>query len=227
MSVEFCVISIGTLSRNRLWGEGAAVRTGHATTTYIETPKRRILVDPSLPGAILAARFNERTGKTLDDVTDVFLTTLRPVHRRAIEAFANAKWWTGELELLSYQRHLEGLLESAARLSSEDAELARADLKLLKRFAPAPDSFAEQVSLFPLPGASVGSAGLLLSPPTMTVTIAGDAALTGEHVERGQVWEGCADSAAALESLQELLEVSDVIVPGHDNLILTPRRSWL
>ena len=35
MSVEYRVISIGALSHNRLWGETAAVRTAHATTTVI------------------------------------------------------------------------------------------------------------------------------------------------------------------------------------------------
>jgi len=97
----------------------------------------------------------------------------------------------------------------------------------LQRFRGAPDKFSEQVSLYPLEGPSPGSAGLLLTPPPMTIAIAGDAALTGEHVQRGMVWEGCADTEIAVESLQDLLEVADVIVPGHDNLIFAPRQSWL
>ena len=62
MPVEYCVISIGALSTNRLWGESGAVRAAHATTTLVVQDDRRILVDPSLPGPILAARFHERTG---------------------------------------------------------------------------------------------------------------------------------------------------------------------
>ena len=79
------------------------------------------------------------------------------------------------------------------------------------------------MGLYPLPGASVGSAGLLLTPPTWTILIAGDAALTIDHVERGQVWEGCADPEAAMESLQDMLEVADLIVCGHDNVMFAPR----
>ena len=56
--------------------------------------------------------------------------------------------------------------------------------------------------------------------------IAGDAALTGEHVYRGQVWEGCADVEAALNSMRDFVELADVIVPGHDNVLLSPQR-WL
>ena len=76
--------------------------------------KKHILVDPSLPGAALAARFFERTGKMLDWITDVFCTTLRPVHRRSIEAMPAANWWTGELELESYRGHLQELASSAS-----------------------------------------------------------------------------------------------------------------
>jgi len=227
MSVEFCVVSIGTLSHNRLWGEGGPVRTAHATTTYIDDGRRRILVDPSLPAGALAARFNERTGKTIADVTDVFCTTLRPVHRHSIEAFRDATWWVNEVELQRYHSHLEGLLGSAGRLSDIDARAAEADLKLLERFRPAPEKFGPQISLYPLEGPSAGSAGLLLTPPVMTIAIAGDAALTEEHIRRGQVWQGSGDAEAAGQSLQDLLEIADVIVPGHGNITIAPRANWL
>ncbi len=227
MAVEYTVISIGTLSHNRLWSEGAAVRAAHATSTLIVDGERRILVDPSLPAKILEARFNERTGGHLADVTDVFCTTLRPVHRRGLEGLDEAKWWVNELELVSYRLQLEQLLETAQRLSSDDATSARAEMELLEQFKPAPDKFSEQISLYPLIGPSPGSAGLLITPPTTTIAIAGDAGITAEHIERGQVWAGCVDTEAALESLQDLLDVADVIIPGHDNIVLTPRRQWL
>ncbi|MCY2925217.1 MAG: MBL fold metallo-hydrolase [Planctomycetota bacterium] len=223
MSVDFRVISLGTLSRNRLWGEGTAVRTAHATTTLVTAGKRRILVDPGLPGQILAARYNERTGGRLEDVTDVFCTTLRPAHRRGLEAMPHAKWWCGETELESYAQHLEALAESAGRLAGEDAGAIGEERKLIGRFLGAPEKFDEMVGLYPLAGPSVGSAGLLLTPPARTILIAGDAALTIEHVERGQAWEGCADAEAAMESLQDMLEVADLIVCGHDNVMLAPR----
>jgi glyoxylase-like metal-dependent hydrolase (beta-lactamase superfamily II) len=226
MTVEFRVISIGTLSRNRLWGEGGRVRTSHATTTLVCDGKRRILVDPSLPAAALAQRYNERTGGSLADVTDVFCTTLRPVHRRCIEALPDADWWVSETELASYRLHLEGLRESAERLDESDMQAVEADLKLLEAFQPAPEQFGRQVQLYPTAGPSPGAAGLLLTPPTSTIVIAGDAALTRDYILAGRVWEGCADTEAALSSLQDVLELADVIVPGHDNLVLAPGR-WL
>ena len=225
MAVEFCVVSIGALSHNRLWGETAPLRTAHATTTLVCDEDRTILVDPSLPASALAARLNERTGKTLADVTDVFCTTLRPVHRRSIDAMPKAQWWCGEAELETYREYLKDLLDSADRLDS-DAGGIRADLKLIGRFRPAPEQFGRQIHLYPLAGASVGSAGLLLTPATATIVIAGDAALTAAYVRAGQVWEGCADIEQAARSLQDVLELADVIVPGHDNVLLSPQRQW-
>jgi glyoxylase-like metal-dependent hydrolase (beta-lactamase superfamily II) len=226
VSVEFCVVSIGALSKNRLWGEAAAVRSAHATTTAVFEGQRLLLVDPSLPARALGPVFNERTGKQLGDVTDVFCTTLRPVHRRSIEALPAANWWAHEEELGWYRHQLQERLGSAERLDAEYAEGLEKELALLERFRPAPERFGQQVTVYPLRGPSPGSAGLLLTPPTATIVVAGDAAITGEHVRRGQVWEGCADVEQALESMRDFLELADVIVPGHDNVLLTPSR-WL
>ena len=120
MSVEYGIISIGTMSQNRLWGESAPVRTSHATTTLVRDEGRTILVDPSLPGPMLQGRYSERTGGTLSDVTDVFCTTLRPVHRRGIGAFEEANWWAAQAEIETYRSHLMGLLDSAERLDADD-----------------------------------------------------------------------------------------------------------
>ena len=225
-SVEYTIITIGTLAQNRLWGEGSPVRTSHATTTLVRSGERRILVDPSLPAAVLAARYNERTGGALGDVTDVFCTTLRPVHRRSLAALDEARWWVHETELDAYRSYLEGLHDSAGRLSPEEAEGVELDLAMLKRFEPAPEELARHVKLFPLEGASPGSAGLLLEQPTATVVLAGDAVITAGHLLAGQVWQGSVDAEAAAGSLRDVVEVADIVIPGHDNLVLLPRQ-WL
>ncbi len=226
MSVDFRVISIGALACNRLWGETQPVRTSHATTTLVTDDQKRILVDPSLPAAAISARYQERTGEPISKVTDVFCTTLRPVHRRSIEAFGKANWWACDTEIQTYSTYLDSLLRSAQRLDDAEAAQLRKDRELLERFQPAPDQFSLQVGLYPAHGASGGSAGLILTPATQTVLIAGDAVLTGEHYRKGQVWQGAQDRQAALASLREIMEIADVIVPGHDNLLMVSR-SWL
>ena len=51
--MDVVVVSIGTLSKNPFWQERTAVRTSHATTTLIHVDDAFILVDPSLPAALV------------------------------------------------------------------------------------------------------------------------------------------------------------------------------
>jgi hypothetical protein len=224
MGVEFTVVSIGTLSSNPFWHEPAGVRTAHATTTLVRDGRRLILVDPSLPAPALVARLFERTGLEPGRITDVFCTTLRPTHRRSLEAFPHARWLCGQEELTAYRQHLDSLAGSAERMGPEARAALTADRQLLERFAAAEEKLTPAVHLFPLPGPAVGSCGLLLAQPTRTTVIAGDAAVTVEHVLAGQVWSGCADAPAAKGSLSDLLEIADIIVCGHDNYMLSPTR---
>src|SRR5262245_8005823 len=90
-SVRLDVISIGTLSRNRLWNEAQPVRTPHATTSLVRSGNRHILVDPGLPAPAITARLYERTGMRPEHIDTVFLTNFRPSHRAGLSAFAGAK----------------------------------------------------------------------------------------------------------------------------------------
>jgi len=224
MAVGFTVVSIGTLSSNPFWNEAPGVRTPHATTTLVTDGQRRVLVDPSLPAAALVSRLHERTGLASGAVTDVFCTTLRPTHRRAVEAFPSARWLCPPGELAAFDQHLHTLAEAADRAGREVDEHVAAELELIGRFEPAPDKVTGSVHLFPLPGPSAGSAGLLLAGVRLTVMIAGDAALTADHVLAGRVWSGCADAQAAMGSMSEIIEIADSIVCGHDNVMPNPTR---
>ncbi|MEO1236826.1 MAG: MBL fold metallo-hydrolase [Planctomycetota bacterium] len=222
MELEYRIISIGTLSTHEHWGPTQSARTPHATTTLVRSGERVILVDPGLPGQVVTARLAERAGLRPEDVTDVFLTNFRPAHRAGLEAFGAATWWIAENERERVGRSL------LARVDEQEDHAVRrileAEVALLKRCKAAPDKLAPQVDLFPLPGFSPGNCGLLLAHATSTTVIAGDAAATKEHLERGQVLRGAFDIEAAQESLLEVLEIADVVVPGHDNVVLNPTR---
>lgn len=219
---EFTIVSIGTLSSNPFWKEAPGLRTPHATTTLVRDQDRLILVDPSLPGVALAARLFERTGLRPEQITDVVCTNLRPTHRRAMSTFPQARWLASDVELNTYRQHLNFLAEAAHRAGRQADEAIGQDLELLERFEPIPERITDSVHLYPLPGPSAGSAGLLLADPIRTVVIAGDAALTADHVLAGRVWEGCANTELAAETLAEVLEIADIIVCGHDNYMICP-----
>ena len=225
-SVRLDIISIGTLSRNRLWSENEAVRTPHATTSLIRAGKRHVLVDPGLPAPALAARLFERTGLKPDAIDTVFLTNFRPSHRAGIGLFAKAKVLIHELEQQSARQHLERLIGEAPE-EDIDRKTLEQELALLESLQPAPDRLADGIDLFPLFGYTPGNCGLLLSAPVTTTLIAGDAVPTIDHFLAGQVLPDAYDIKAAQESLQEVYEIADVIVPGHDNLFLNPRAQGL
>jgi glyoxylase-like metal-dependent hydrolase (beta-lactamase superfamily II) len=227
-SIHFDIISIGTLSRNILWKESRPVRTPHATTTLIRAGKRNILVDPGLPAQVLNARLFERAGLRGEQIDTVFLTNFRPAHRGGLALFSNAKVYLHELEQEFVRQSIDGLL---AELPDEDDDTDRLrlsrDLELLETCLPAPEQLDKGVDLFPLFGYTPGTCGLLLALPTSTVLIAGDAVPTQEHFLAGQVLPDPANLQAAKESLQEVYDIADTIVPGHDNVFQNPRTAGI
>lgn len=222
--MDYRIISIGALSVHELWQKQGSARTAHATTTLVRSGDRRILVDPGLPPQVVAARLSERAGLAPEDISDVFLTCFRPAHRWGLAAFPHAKWLIGEAEREAVGRQL------VERFQLEDDEDAKRfigeDIATLKRCEPAPDKLAPHVDLFPLPGFTPGTTGLLLSFPGSTVLVAGDAVATQEHLEQGRVLRGAYDVELAQESFREAMEIADVIVPGHDNIVFNPTRRF-
>lgn len=220
--MEFRIISIGTLSHNDLWPGKLPPRTAHSTTTLITSGDRVVLVDPGLPPQVIVARLAERAGLTPDKITDVFLTSFRPAHRQGIAVFEQARWLIAENERETIGR---AIIERYQQEQDEQArELLAADIALLKRFTNAPDKLAEHVDLFPLPGFTPGHCGLVLSHSRSTTVVAGDAVPTIEHLEHGKVLKGAYDIEQAQESLLEVVEIADQIVPGHDNVLINPGR---
>lgn len=221
--MDYRVISIGALSINDLWKKQGPARTAHATTTLIRSGDKCILVDPALPAQVLVPRLAERSGLAPEDITDVFLTCFRPSHRYGLNAFPDAHWTISE-----HEREIVGR-ELLARFEQEEGdnevrELLKREIAVLQKCGAAPQSLADQVDLFPSPGFTPGTCGLLLSHARSTTVIAGDAVPTIEHLEHGKVLKGCFDIEQAQASLKEVIEVADEIVPSHDNAFVNPLR---
>lgn len=221
-SIRLDVISIGTLSRNRLWNESERTRTAHATSTLIRTGKRTILVDPGLPPAALGARLYERTGLKPHAIDTIFLTNFRPAHRAGLSLFPHAKKLIRENEQQAAAQQLQQLIDGAPE-ADLDRKMLLGELALLESLGVADDKIAPGIDLFPLFGYTAGTSGLLVAAPAYTALIAGDAVPTQDHFLAGQVLPDSQDIAAAQESMGEVYEIADMIVPGHDNLFLNPR----
>jgi glyoxylase-like metal-dependent hydrolase (beta-lactamase superfamily II) len=218
------IISIGTLSRNRLWNEPAAVRTPHATTSLVRARgDKLILIDPGLPPPAVAARLNERTGLDPSKVGVIFLTNFRQAHRGGLDAFPKATVFMHELEIDSARKHVERMLDEAPAEDLDRKHYEKELGLLTDRIKPAEDKLADGVDLFPLFGYTPGTCGLLVAASTVTTVIAGDAVPTLDHFLAGQVLPDSHDIKAAQEALAEVYEIADIIVPGHDNAFVNPR----
>ena len=218
MGDGWCVVSIGCLEANALWGEKSPVRTGHATTTLIESGGAKILVDPGLPGAAIGARLSERRGISLGDITHVFLTSFQLDTVRGLPALDGARWLVSEMEKETRLDELHAMERQAAERDADDvAKRAGEMIGLLEKCEAAPDRIVEGVDLFPCGGVTAGLCGLLLPEEGRTVVIAGDSVASRAHVREGRVVEWAADVGGAKESLGEVMEIADVVVPGRDN----------
>ena len=239
------VISIGTLANNPLWNERGTPgtpgtpgttgttgttgnprkpRVGHATTTAIKTGNAILLVDPSLPPELMDARLGERWGLRLADITDVFLTSFDPDRRRTLHGVEHANWLMHEPEIQSAS---EAIQDEIRRAENDPAvvNILEEHLGLLANFTSPGDHPFPSVDLFPIPGFTPGSCGLLLPLPKQTVLIAGDTVATVEHLQKGSVLQNCANIEVAKESFMECVEIADIIIPGRDNIILNAARS--
>lgn len=221
MPPEYRVVSLGTLSIHPLWEVDTPARTPHATTSLVMTKEDRVLVNPSLPRQILDARLMERTPFSCRDITHVFMTSLDEDHRRGLDAFPQAQCLAHEPELAHAQSKLRQQLEDAVNhADDETVALCQARLATIEQVQAAADHLVDGVDLFPLPGVTPGTCGLLLSQPRATVLIAGDAIATAEHMEQGKVLQGCHDLEKAHESFREAIEIADVIISGRDNILV-------
>jgi len=224
--LDYRVISIGTLAAHPLWNESGDVRTGYATTVLISSGDAQVLVNPSLPGQILAARLSERSPVKPEEITDVFLTSFTVEHYRGLAALESARWHVHEPERTAAGAALEDQMERARDIGDREL-IARVDehRQLLAKCGTAPDRLAPGIDLFPLPGVTPGTCGLILSLPGSTVLVCGDAVATIEHLREGKVLPNCLDIEQAGESFREAIEIADVLVPGRDNVTVNPLRT--
>ncbi|MCP4591795.1 MAG: MBL fold metallo-hydrolase [bacterium] len=223
MAVRIEIISIGTLSRNPFWAETGSVRPPHATTTVIREGQTHILVDPSVPGELMAHRLAEHMGLRPEQIDVVFLTNFRPAHRRGLTLFKDAEWLMSEGERTAMSTHLNTLMHGGSGGVETSYEEIAEELELLGRIRIAEDKLTPSVHLFPSPGVTPGATSLLVARE-QTVVIAGDAIVTRDHYEEGRVYERPVDPDAARESFLEGAEVADLIIPGHGNLFVADRQ---
>jgi len=204
-AVRFDVLAIGSLAANAYWGERAPVRREYATATLVRSEDVTLVADPGWPADVLRAALFYRAGLEPEAVTHVFLTHFDPAHFAGIDLFAEAEWTMFEEEI---------------RYARAEGDADGLGGQVVERVRPAPERFAAGVDLFPTFGPSPGHCSLLVYTALATAVVAGDLVPTREHFERGRLEQEPWDLEKARASLRDVLEIADLVVPGHDNLLV-------
>ncbi len=210
--VRWHVLTIGHLSRNKFWGESddQAYRAPLCTSTLIKLGDRTIVVDPGCAPNEMAHVLHQRTGLRPEAVDTVFLTHFHGDHRVGITAFPQARWCMAASEIQAW----------TAQVAPDSTER-----HLLSRLEPVVDELAPGITLLPTPGHTSTHTSLSFRSAGWHVVVAGDAAMTQDFFLARDVYFNTVDRAAAVQSIETIADLADIVVPGHDNYFLNRRRS--
>ncbi len=198
------IVTIGNISRNRYWGESddRAYRSAICTCTLVRGKGFSLLVDPSLQERqAMAAELGRRTGLRLEDVTAVFITHGHGDHHFGLAHFPQARWLAAP--------------DVAAELNGSG--------QYEKPVEPAGERIFGCIDVLPTPGHTLNHHSLRFDCEGLSVVIAADAAMTRDFWRDRQGYFNSADTELAARTIDELAEVADIVVPGHDNYFLNPR----
>lgn len=163
----------------------------------------RLLVDVTLRQSAEDYYFdlNRRTGLLPNDITHCFITHAHFDHQIGINYFPRAIWMAAMpvAEELKESKHIDG-----------------------KKVIGVEREFLPGVYAFPLPGHTAGLHGIAFECDKLRIVVAGDGVMTKNHlIHNTSMFES--DSAQAAETLRQLKDMADLIIPGHDNVIINHR----
>jgi glyoxylase-like metal-dependent hydrolase (beta-lactamase superfamily II) len=198
MLPKWTVLNIGSISRNKFWGEREekSYREIFCTCTLIQTDTDIIVVDPSMAGDDMAYLLDSRCGILPGDVTKVFVTHTHGDHTVGMDGFPHAQWFM---------------------MPGEIASLGKGQEQWQDRFIPAGDEIASGIGTISLPGHTPTLGGLIFNALEGRVVVAGGGVMTRDFFRHRMEYHNSQDPAVASQTLEMLANTADVIVPGHDN----------
>lgn len=209
---EYDIIVVGHLKWNPYFGESedAPPRGDPSTCTSVlvrgrqeDGKKFALLIDPTLRLCREDYYFdlNRRTGLHPEDITHCFCTHEHFDHQAGLNYFPDAVWMAGRAvaEELRSSVHIDG-----------------------SRVRGVQGSFLPGVEAVSLPGHTYSLHGVAFRHQGKYVLAAGDAVMTKNHFrDNTAMFEKDTDLAA--ETIRRIKENYDVVIPGHDNLIINDR----
>jgi glyoxylase-like metal-dependent hydrolase (beta-lactamase superfamily II) len=203
--VRWDIITIGNISRNRYWGEPdeQASRSAICTCTLLVGNDFRLLVDPSLQEeGQMRAELDRRTGCRLEDIEAVFITHEHGDHHFGLKHFPHARWLAAP--------PVAALLNRSGQYS--------------KTIEGEAGPLYQCVEVVPTPGHTLSHHSLRFDWEGCSVVVAADAAMTRDFWKDRRGYFNSADFALAARSIEELSQIADIVIPGHDNYFLVSEK---
>ena len=197
------IINTGTLSMNRYWGETERLREPSATCTLIEAGGVTLLVDPSPQPKALSAMLFAARGIKPGDVDMVFLTHFHGDHRFGLDLFPQARAYMAQ----------RGIEEWTAGASAAEAAL-------IDRFGAAEGNLPRGVELLATPGHTMAHHSLAVGTDRGRLLVAGDAVMTRDFLREETGFHNSVDFARATDTIRGIKASFDLIIPGHDSLLV-------
>ncbi len=141
---------------------------------------------------------NRRTGLHYGEITHCYVTHDHTDHQMGLNYFPNAVWCAAPpvQAALAGSPHIDGA-----------------------RVQPVSGEFLPGLAPVALPGHTASLHGLAVRCAGRRVVVAGDAVMTGDHYAH-ETTEFELDAAQAAETIRMLKAGADVVIPGHDNLLI-------
>lgn len=200
-------LTLGHLSRNKFWGEDPDTQYHSivASSTLLRDGDVNILVDPTLPVEEMESRLQHYCGLDRKEIDIVFATHFHTDHRVDAEKYPNAKLYMSAESV-----------QDVAALRKEGGAFAGIFLNgAVFDFEAAPRRLSPGVEVCPLPGHTLGLAGLVFTSGGKKILLAGDTIMNSEfyHAREGYFIDASQEKTAA--SMKWAAEQAEIIVPGH------------
>ena len=200
-------LTLGHLSRNKFWGEDPDTQYHSvvASSTLVQDGDVNILVDPTLPVDEIERRLQRYCGLDRNDIDIVFATHYHTDHRVDAEKYPNAKLYMSAESI-----------QEIADVKKEGGRFAQIFLNgAVFDFEAAPVQLTPGVAVHPLPGHTLGLAGLVFTSGGKKILLSGDTIMNTEFYSAREGYFIDASQEKTAASMQWAHENVDIIVPGH------------
>ena len=183
---------------------------GWSSISLLQVGKQNIVVDtgPASRRGLLYATLDSR-GLTPEDIDLVILTHMHWDHCQNTDMFSNARILVHPKEI-DYAHNPNPADHNAAKYIAEMMDKMRVE--------PISDGdvVADGISIIDTPGHTLGHISIVAEVGDENILVAGDAMPDGGTVTRKLPYNVFWDVNDATESVEKILDASDVFYPGHD-----------